>query len=369
MRAIKELLVLLALLGFVPVVSAQDSLNAQSRPPLRARFPQGLVVSAQDSLNAQRVDFERHIMGLFGKMGCAAGSCHGSFQGKGGFRLSLFGYDPEKDYHALTRESFGRRTNPANPNHSLLLLKTTGQVEHGGGVRFSKGSWQYRAFRDWITTGAVWQKGSGEVISMAVHPPELAFQKAGETVQLTVRAKCKDGSDEDVTSYCELRVNDDSVAEVAPDGSIKGLKPGDTSLVVAYRGNVIALRALVPLEHAATFQAAEANYVDTHVFAKLRRLNMAPSDLTGDAEFLRRVTLDTIGALPTRGDRNSRTDESKTPRVVLDLRAASGKFTVQWYRAKDGSVHDGGTVEGGEARDLTSPWKGADVVVRLVKKK
>jgi hypothetical protein len=86
-----------------------------------------------------RVDFERHVMGLFGRMGCNAGSCHGSFQGKGGFRLSLFGYEPAKDYLALTRDVLARRINPVDPDRSLLLLKATGQVEHGGGRPFRQG--------------------------------------------------------------------------------------------------------------------------------------------------------------------------------------------------------------------------------------
>src|SRR5947207_9428627 len=94
-----------------------------------------------------RVDFERHIMGLFGRMGCNAGGCHGSFQGKGGFRLSLFGYDPAKDYAAVTRGGLARRLTLVDADNSLLLLKATGQVEHGGGMRFSKGSWQYHIFR------------------------------------------------------------------------------------------------------------------------------------------------------------------------------------------------------------------------------
>src|SRR5687768_15362575 len=90
----------------------------------------------------EKVDFERHIMGIFGRAGCNSGSCHGSFQGKGGFRLSLFGYEPEKDFIAVTRESQGRRINPLDPDNSLLLLKATGAVEHGGSARFTRGSWQ-----------------------------------------------------------------------------------------------------------------------------------------------------------------------------------------------------------------------------------
>src|SRR5947209_8337697 len=105
---------------------------------------------ADTGVGVRKVDFERHLMGLFGRMGCNSGSCHGSFQGKGGFRLSLFGYDPEKDYQAVTREVLGRRLDRVDPDRSLLLLKATGKVSHGGGRRFAADSWQYRLFRQWI---------------------------------------------------------------------------------------------------------------------------------------------------------------------------------------------------------------------------
>src|SRR5688572_30255512 len=112
---------------------------------------------------ADPVDFERHVIGLLGKSGCSAGACHGSFQGKGGLRLSLFGFESEKDYLALTRGGGGRRVNPANPDESLLLLKATGRVAHGGGKRFDAGSWEARVLRDWIARGAGRVPGSGAV--------------------------------------------------------------------------------------------------------------------------------------------------------------------------------------------------------------
>src|SRR5438046_5515822 len=105
-------------------------------------LPVSAAVNLPNGGRVDRVDFERHVMGLFGRMGCNAGSCHGSFQGKGGFRLSLFGYEPARDYLALTRDVLARRLNPVDPDRSLLLLKATGQIAHGGGVRFGKGSWQ-----------------------------------------------------------------------------------------------------------------------------------------------------------------------------------------------------------------------------------
>jgi hypothetical protein len=260
------------------------------------------AVTLPGNVLVKQVDFERHLMGLFGRMGCNAGACHGSFQGKGGFRLSLFGYDPARDYAALTRDNLGRRLNPVDPERSLFLLKATGQVQHGGGRRFARGSWQYRLFREWIVNGARWQKGSGTVTALTVTPEEYASIRPGQQGRVRVRARFGDGSEEDVTALCDFRVQDDAVAEVAAQGALKALRPGDTPLVVSYRGNVRAIRVLVPMPVASTFRypkVPEVNYIDREVFAKLRRLNMVPSDLSGDAEFLRRVTIDTIGCLPT----------------------------------------------------------------------
>ena len=170
-----------------------------------------------------KVDFERHIMGLFGRMGCNSGSCHGSFQGKNGFRLSLFGYDPEKDYLTLTRDLEGRRVNLADPDASLLLLKATGQVQHGGQKRFDKDSWAYQLLRQWIADGAPWHKGSGDIASIAVNPPEYAFPKPGLTGQLRVEATFGDGSKEDITPLCDFRSNDDATVEVNALGQVKAL--------------------------------------------------------------------------------------------------------------------------------------------------
>jgi hypothetical protein len=269
---------------------------------LAVTLPAPAAVPLPGGGRVEKVDFERHVMGLFGRAGCNSGSCHGSFQGKGGFRLSLFGYDPDKDYVALTREALGRRVNTADPDNSLLLLKATGSVNHGGGRRFGRDSWQYQVFREWIVAGAPWARGSGAVKSVAVTPPEQAFARPGEAAQLVVKATFADGSTEDITPFCEFRTNDDAVAEVSNVGQVKGLRAGDTALVVSHRGNVLPVRVLVPYAAPAGFQyprVPEVNYVDHEVFAKLRRLNIVPSDLASDGEFLRRVTIDTIGSLPT----------------------------------------------------------------------
>jgi hypothetical protein len=260
------------------------------------------AVELPGNKTVDKVDFERHIMGLLGRMGCNSGSCHGSFQGKGGFRLSLFGYEPAKDYEAITRDNFGRRLSSGDAHNSLLLLKASGQVSHGGGMRFLKGSWQYRIFQEWIEAGAPWSRGSGTVQSIQITPPGLAFKKAGQETALKVQAHFADGATNDITAFCDFRSNDDAVADVSPVGTVKSLRPGGTAIVVSYRGNVLPVRVLVPMELSAEFQypkLAENNFIDREVFARLRLLNMVPSDPAGDEEFLRRLTIDTIGSLPT----------------------------------------------------------------------
>ncbi len=267
----------------------------------------GLTAPARSAVavpggSIKKVDFERHIMGLLGRMGCASGACHGSFQGKGGLQLSLFGYDPARDFDALVRQNNGRRIDRANPDQSLLLLKATGNPAHGGMTRFGKSSWQYRLLREWITDGAKWRPGSGAVKSVRISPAEYAFTGPGQTGQLAVEALFADGSRENITPLCDFRSNDDAVVEVTSLGAIQSLRPGDTAIVVSYRGTVLPVRVLVPapLKPGSTYpKVPKNNGIDREVFAKLRRLNMVPSDLSSDGEFLRRVTLDTIGTLPT----------------------------------------------------------------------
>lgn len=280
-----------------------------------------------------KVDFERHVMGLFGKAGCNNGSCHGSFQGKNGFRLSLFGFDPDKDYAALTREIHGRRIDIVNPDNSLLLLKAAGIMRHEGGVRFSKDSWQYQIFREWIKLGAPRSRGTGEIADIEISPKEYVFAQVGQSVNMKVTAKFADGSVEDITPFCDFRVQDDSIARVSVLGEIKALQPGDSGFVVLYRGKVSSARILVPTEVKGDLKYPDAvNYVDGAVFAKLKKLNVIPSELASDTEFLRRVTIDVTGALPTPEEiRSFLTDKSPDKRVKkIDELLKSPRHAALW---------------------------------------
>jgi hypothetical protein len=262
-------------------------------------------VTLPDGRKIGEVDFERHVQALLGKHGCNAGACHGSLQGRGGLYLSLFGYSAEKDLVALTRDANGRRVSVGQPERSLMLLKATGQVPHGGDVRFTPYSWQHDLIRTWIALGAQWRQGSGAIKRIDVQPSEHVFTKPGETRQLKVIVHFADGTQEDMTPFCDYRAFDDFIAQVTPGGEIKSLRPGDTPILVTYRGNIQTTRVFLPatLAEGTTYpKVSEVNYVDREVFAKLRKLNIIPSDMSSDTEFLRRVTIDTIGSLPSPED-------------------------------------------------------------------
>lgn len=247
----------------------------------------------------QNVDFERHVMGLLSKAGCNAGSCHGSFQGKNGFRLSLFGYEPSMDFAGLTRDNLGRRVNLVRPEDSLILTKATGAMPHEGGMRFGKDSWVYGVFRDWVKNGAKWTPGSGRIAKLTVTPGDFAVLSPNKPLQVKVNATFDDGTTEDITPFCDFKISDDSIAGLSPLGELTARQPGDAGLTVLYRGSVQAIRVLVPAPAQKNYPSiASNNAIDREVFAKLKLLNMVPSDLASDEVFLRRLYIDTIAQLP-----------------------------------------------------------------------
>jgi hypothetical protein len=309
-------------------------------------------VRLPDGTELHEVNFERHVASLMGKFGCNAGTCHGSFQGKGGLTLSLFGYSPDKDYRALTRDGMGRRVNPLDPDRSLLLLKPAGLVNHGGGRRFAKNSWSYQVLRQWIAQGARWSAGRNEVRRMEVEPREHCFRGPGETARLRVLVEFANGSRADMTPFCDFRVKDDGIAEVSAEGWVRGLGPGDTAVIIGYRGTLVAARVLVPVpveKRSAHAEVSAVNYVDREVFARLRKLNMVPSGLSDDSEFFRRVTIDTIGALPTPAEvRRFLADRDPDKRAkAIDRLLAHPLHAALWAtRFCDITGNDVGTMEG-----------------------
>ncbi len=244
--------------------------------------------------------YHRHVAALFGKLGCNGGACHGAVKGQNGFRLSLFGADPTGDHERLLREFGVRRLNFFDPDQSLLLLKGAGRIPHGGGSQIRAGSAEYQILRKWIASGAVADGADrSRLKGLRVLPVERVV-KPGETYPLKVEASFADDSTEDVTAFCSFESLDRAVATVDRAGLVTGQGIGDAGLLVRYRAQPAAARVLVPRTDATAFPSVTpSNFIDTHVLAKLRRLNLAPADTCDDATFLRRVHLDVIGELPT----------------------------------------------------------------------
>lgn len=247
-------------------------------------------------------DFRRHVVPLLGRQGCNGRACHGSFQGQGGFRLSLFGYDFQADHDALASGE-KPRVNKADPRGSLFLQKPTMAVDHGGEKRIDVGSWQYNLLLRWIEGGAKgWDEETPELSRLEVTPTEITFNAPDQTTQLKVIAHWMDGASEDVTCLSRFRSNDDAIATIDETGLVRSAGKGDTHVVVFYDNGIQPVSVLQPLSNktGADYPAvATPTKVDELVVAKLRKLGVVQSDVAGDAEFLRRASLDIAGTLPS----------------------------------------------------------------------
>jgi hypothetical protein len=246
--------------------------------------------------------FRQHVVPLLGRLGCNGRACHGSFQGQGGFRLSLFGYDFEADHKALV-EGENPRSNPQDPANSLILQKPTLQVDHGGEQRFKIGGWEYRLLHKWIASGAKgYADSEPEFVHIEVTPKEFLFTQPGEKFQLKVVGTWSDGSREDVTPISRFRTNDESVANVDESGLVTCTGKGDTHIVAFYDNGVLPVQVILPVSDKVGDnypQVAASTKLDELVLIKLRKLGIVPSEICSDQAFLRRLSLDLTGTLPT----------------------------------------------------------------------
>jgi hypothetical protein len=258
------------------------------------------IVCAEPTASASAVSFQRHVVALFGKLGCNGGTCHGAVQGKGGFRLTMFSADPDADWHQLVRGDFGRRVDPLAASDSLLLRKALGMEGHGGGRRLVRGDADYETLRKWIAAGMPRDdRDASRVIQLRVSPSQTTG-RVSERYPLRVEAEFQDGSREDVTAYCSFQSLTPSVATVRPSGSVEVLAPGEGRLMIRYRAQPAIATVLVPYDDASPFpETKPRDILDVHLVEKLRGLNLRPSLECDDATFLRRSTLDLTGALPT----------------------------------------------------------------------
>lgn len=258
-----------------------------------------------ESAEVPAVRFVRDIEPVLGKVGCNAGTCHGSAKGKNGFKLSLRGYDPDFDYQALINDISGRRFNRSHPEESLMLLKPTAEVPHEGRQVIKPGSREYKLLRDWITQGAKDEETkTARATSVEILPGDVEMDLPGREQQMLVVAKYPDGSTRDVTRDAHFSVSNTEVAEVDPDGRLKGLRRGEAAILVRFEG-IYATKLLTIMGDRSGYEwkeVAEYNFIDKYVNDKLRRVKALPSVLCTDAEFLRRVSLDLTG-LPPKPER------------------------------------------------------------------
>ncbi|MCS7160145.1 MAG: DUF1549 domain-containing protein, partial [Gemmatales bacterium] len=263
-------------------------------------------VSAQVPVQVRRaraevpVGFKTEIIPLLNKLGCNQGACHGAQYGRGGFKLSLLGFDPSYDYGEIVRSAEGRRVVLSDPERSILLGKPSLQMEHGGGERLPRGSWEYQLLKAWLEDGAPAPTPQDpEVVRLEILPAGRSM-KPGELQQLIVRAVWSDGRVEDVTATAQYDSLNDGLARVTANGLVQCLEKGETYIMVRFCGQAGVFQVTSPFtEQPVSFEFQPHNYIDELLAKKWRSLGLTPSPLCSDAEFLRRIYLDTLGTLPT----------------------------------------------------------------------
>lgn len=274
--------------------------------------------------------FTRDVIPALTKAGCNVGACHGSFQGKGGFQLSLLGFDAAFDYDVLVKASRGRRIHPAAPDRSLLLLKPTGSVPHGGGVRIGADSEVAALLRQWLADGLPAPREDDlaglriavkpAVVTLAVprSEPNVALSDAHAGQQLRVSASFADGSARDVTPWVLFEVRDKTIAEVSRGGVLTARRAGKTAVSVRYLGQVASVSVSVPFGPPLDFDFPPHNFLDSLAASEWKRLGIQPAPLANDATFARRVFLDLIGTMPTAEEvRAFETDSNPQKRARL----------------------------------------------------
>lgn len=263
------------------------------------------------------VEFLTDVMPVLGKLGCNAGTCHGSREGQNGFQLSLRGYDPLKDHRALTDDLSARRINLANPDSSLMLLKAVGMVPHGGNAVTEVGSRRYETIRRWIAEGARFNADAPRVVSITLAPQNPVVDAEGATIAMQVLARYSDGSERDVTEDSFIESGDIETASANAAGVVTALRRGEAPLLARYEGSYAATTLTVMGDRSGfeTNSQPVYNKIDELVDGKLARMKIASSGLCTDEEFLRRVHLDLTGLPPTADQVRAFLADSRESRV------------------------------------------------------
>jgi hypothetical protein len=304
--------------------------------------------------------FQRHVIPLLGRLGCNGRNCHGSFQGRGGFQLSMFGYDFDMDHKNLSE-----RIDLKSPAKSLVLNKPTSADEHEGGLRLPAGDWEQTLLRRWIVGGAQnVEKEPARFVRLNVTPSEIVFQANNATTQLKVVAVWSDGTQEDVTTLTRFETKDESVVEVSADGLVRSHGQGDTHIVSFYDNGIHCTPVIRPVGELIGNRYPKVptpTKIDELVVAKLKKLGVTPSELSTDEEFLRRVGLDLIGTLPTPTEIKEFTaDSSSDKRAKKIEELLDHPAYVTWWKQRlcDLTGSNAGFLGGTEmAQPVATQWR------------
>ena len=299
--------------------------HANGRTTVSVRTPQG---DASIEVTCEKMDaphpwnFRNDVQPVLARSGCNSGACHGALAGKGGFNLSLRGYDTLADFHTIARQSRGRRIELADPGRSLLLTKPSGAVPHKGGLRFRVESDKYNAIANWISNGAPEPKDDDPRIDELRILPSAATLKPGDKQQMLVQARYTDGRVVDVTSLAKFTSANEAVATVDEEGLVNVIGYGEGAISVWFDSQIVIGRVTSPYANRVSpelyAKQERRNFIDKLVLAQMQRLNLAPSGPSNDSEFIRRAFIDTIGTLPTANEvRAFLEDKSSTKRETL----------------------------------------------------
>ncbi|MEM6691529.1 MAG: DUF1549 domain-containing protein, partial [Planctomycetota bacterium] len=295
-----------------------------------------LSIQVQGEDDGQPPTFRNDVQNVLSKLGCNMGACHGALAGKGGFRLSLRGYDSEADFQSIRHQARGRRVELADPGRSLLLAKPTGILPHKGGLKLDAGSTDYQTLANWIAAGAAGPTHEDPILETISVTPAQSLLYPGETTRVLVRGHYDDGRVVDVTHWAQFTATDEAVAGVDDDGVVSVRGSGEAAVLVWFGSKVALARLTVPYPYEVAQEvyakAPRENFIDDLNLVQLETLNLEPSPRCDDETFLRRATLDTIGRLPTEEERETflkDTPENRRCDLVERL-LASEDYTDYW---------------------------------------
>ena len=293
-------------------------------------------VSVTEAGADRPISFHLDVMPVFMRSGCNIGSCHGAARGKDGFRISLFGFDPKGDYFRLTREETVRRINLAVPESSLLVEKAVGDVPHGGGKRFEKDSQYHDTLLRWLKAEAPLDEGEPpHVTELVIYPPKAVIEGADTTQQFIARATYSDGSDRDVTDLAVFLTSNDNSAPIDNSGLVTAAARGEAFVMARFETKTVGSQVLVlPKDLQYTPPEITGGYIDQLVGAKLLKLRILPSEICSDEEFLRRVTIDITGLLPTEEETEAFLADGEGDRraKLIDRLLARKEFSEIWAK-------------------------------------